>query len=40
MSERPQTRYAKAGDLSIAYQVAGEGPIDRIIVPGLGELGQ
>lgn len=25
MSELPQTRYAKAGDLSIAYQVAGAG---------------
>src|SRR4030067_618115 len=35
MSELPQTRYAKAGDLSIAYQVAGAGPIDLIIVPGL-----
>ena len=35
MSELPQTRYAKAGDLSIAYQVAGEGPIDLMIVPGL-----
>jgi class 3 adenylate cyclase len=35
MSEIPQTRYAKAGDLSIAYQVAGEGPIDLVIVPGL-----
>jgi class 3 adenylate cyclase len=26
--DRPETRYAPAGDLSIAYQVFGEGPID------------
>jgi class 3 adenylate cyclase/pimeloyl-ACP methyl ester carboxylesterase len=29
------TRYAKSGDLSIAYQVAGEGPIDLVVVPGI-----
>jgi class 3 adenylate cyclase len=29
----PETRFAKAGDLSIAYQVAGEGDIDVILVP-------
>ena len=27
------TRYAKSGDLHIAYQVAGEGPIDIVYVP-------
>jgi hypothetical protein len=32
----PETKYAKAGDLSIAYQVAGSGPIDLVIVPGVG----
>jgi len=31
---RPQTRYAHSGDVSIAYQVVGEGPIDLIVVPG------
>jgi pimeloyl-ACP methyl ester carboxylesterase len=31
---RPETRYAKAGDVSIAYQVAGEGPIDIVLVQG------
>jgi class 3 adenylate cyclase len=31
---RPQTRYAKSGDISIAYQVVGEGPLDFVIVPG------
>ena len=30
----PQTRYAKAGTLSIAYQVLGDGPIDLVFVPG------
>jgi len=30
----PPTRYAKAGDVSIAYQVVGDGPIDVVIVPG------
>ena len=27
------TRYAKSGDLHIAYQVAGEGPVDIVYVP-------
>jgi len=31
----PETRYAQSGDVSIAYQVMGEGPIDVIVVPGL-----
>jgi pimeloyl-ACP methyl ester carboxylesterase len=30
----PQTRYAKSGDVNIAYQVVGEGPFDLIYVPG------
>jgi pimeloyl-ACP methyl ester carboxylesterase/class 3 adenylate cyclase len=33
--ELPETRYAQSGDVSIAYQVMGSGPIDLIIVPGL-----
>jgi pimeloyl-ACP methyl ester carboxylesterase len=33
-SVRPETRYAKSGDLNIAYQVVGEGPLDLIYVPG------
>jgi pimeloyl-ACP methyl ester carboxylesterase len=28
------TRYAKSGDLSIAYRVHGEGPLDLVLVPG------
>jgi pimeloyl-ACP methyl ester carboxylesterase len=30
----PQTRYARSGDVHIAYQVVGEGPPDLIYVPG------
>jgi hypothetical protein len=30
----PKTRYAKAGGVSIAYQVVGEGPFDLVYVPG------
>jgi pimeloyl-ACP methyl ester carboxylesterase len=30
----PQTRYAKSGDVSIAYQVVGQGPRDLVLVPG------
>src|SRR5438309_11252950 len=29
----PETRYARSGDLHIAYQVVGDGPIDLIYVP-------
>jgi pimeloyl-ACP methyl ester carboxylesterase len=31
----PETRYAQSEDVSIAYQVMGDGPIDIILVPGL-----
>jgi hypothetical protein len=30
----PTTRYARSGDVGIAYQVVGRGPIDVLIVPG------
>jgi class 3 adenylate cyclase len=29
----PQTRYARSGELRIAYQVVGEGPLDIVLVP-------
>jgi pimeloyl-ACP methyl ester carboxylesterase len=32
--EPPEVRYAKSGDLNIAYQVTGEGPFDLVFVPG------
>jgi pimeloyl-ACP methyl ester carboxylesterase/class 3 adenylate cyclase len=31
---KPQTRYARSGDVNIAYQVVGEGPRDLVLVPG------
>jgi len=31
----PKTRYAKNGDVRIAYQVVGEGALDLVVVPGL-----
>src|SRR5215831_18510239 len=30
----PATRYALSGDVSIAYQTMGDGPLDIVIVPG------
>ncbi len=30
----PEVRYAKSGDVSIAYSVVGEGPVDLVFVPG------
>ena len=33
--EPPETRYARSGDLDIAYQVVGEGAVDLVHVPGL-----
>jgi class 3 adenylate cyclase len=30
----PKTRYARSGDVNIAYQIAGKGPIDLVYVPG------
>jgi pimeloyl-ACP methyl ester carboxylesterase len=30
----PETRYAKSGDVRIAYQVIGNGSIDLVFVPG------
>ena len=30
----PETRYARSGEVRIAYQVVGNGPIDLVFVPG------
>jgi pimeloyl-ACP methyl ester carboxylesterase len=30
----PETRYARSGDVHIAYQVVGDGPFDLVFVPG------
>ena len=34
MTAVPETRYAKSGDVHIAYKVLGDGPIDLLFVPG------
>jgi hypothetical protein len=34
MTGMPETRYAKSGELHIAYQVMGAGPLDLVFVPG------
>jgi class 3 adenylate cyclase len=31
--ESPRTRYARSGDLDIAHQVVGDGPLDLVVVP-------
>jgi pimeloyl-ACP methyl ester carboxylesterase len=31
---KPETKYARNGDVSIAYQVLGDGPRDLVLVPG------
>jgi class 3 adenylate cyclase len=31
---QPETRYAKSGDVHVAYQVFGEGSVDLVFVPG------
>jgi pimeloyl-ACP methyl ester carboxylesterase len=33
MTGMPATRYAKSGDVHIAYQVMGSGPLDLVYVP-------
>ena len=30
----PETRYARSGEVNIAYQVVGDGPFDLVVVPG------
>jgi len=30
----PETRYARSGEVHIAYQVLGDGPVDLVMVPG------
>ena len=34
MAEIPNTRYARSGEVSIAYQVLGDGPVDLVWCPG------
>ena len=32
--QRPETRYARCGDIAIAYQVVGDGPTDLLYAQG------
>lgn len=34
ISTPPETRYAQSGDVTIGYQVVGDGPFDLVFVPG------
>lgn len=34
---QPETRYARSGDVNIAYQVVGEGPVDLLWIPGFAQ---
>ena len=34
MGGMPETRYARSGDVMVAYQVVGEGPFDVVAAPG------
>ena len=35
--DMPETRYARSGDVNIAYQVAGDGPVDLLWIPGFAQ---
>ena len=32
--DRPETRYARSGDVHVAFQVSGDGPVDLVWTPG------
>ena len=34
MADTPETRYARSGDVAIAFQVFGDGPVDLVFAPG------
>jgi class 3 adenylate cyclase len=34
---QPETRYARSGDVNVAYQVTGGGPVDVVYVPGVSQ---
>jgi pimeloyl-ACP methyl ester carboxylesterase len=38
VSTVPDVRYARSGDVAIAYQVVGEGPVDLVFVPFFGNI--
>src|SRR5438105_1430803 len=34
-TDMPPTQYARTGEIAIAYQIAGDGPRDIVLVPGI-----
>ena len=38
MTTSPDVRYARSGDVAVAYQVVGDGPIDLVFVPFFGNI--
>jgi pimeloyl-ACP methyl ester carboxylesterase len=38
MTAIPEVRYSRSGDVAIAYQVLGEGPVDLVFVPFFGNI--
>ena len=38
MTAIPDIRYARSGDVAIAYQVVGDGPVDLVFVPFFGNI--
>ena len=38
MTAVPDVRYARSGDVAIAYQVVGDGPVDLVFVPFFGNI--
>ena len=39
LDERPETKYARQGDLHVAYQTIGDGPLDIVfIAPGVTSI--
>jgi class 3 adenylate cyclase len=38
MREIPDVRYARSGDVAIAYQLLGDGPVDLVLVPFIGNI--
>ena len=35
--EMPETQYTRSGDVNIAYQIIGDGPIDLLWIPGFAQ---
>ena len=38
MTDTPEIRYARSGDVWLAYCVAGDGPFDVVLVPTISHI--